>query len=200
MTVPDDYRKESRVRWGAQARGWGAQAERLAAATMPVSVWMVDALELQPGHEVLELAAGTGEVGFLAAEQIQPGGTLVSSDFVPEMITVAQGRAERLGITNVRFRQIDAESIDQPAASLDGVLCRWGYMLMADGEAALRETRRILRPGARVALAAWTGPSENPWASIPTRELVEPRPHGAGPTPTRPASSRGRAPGSSRSG
>ena len=172
MTVPDDYRKESRVRWGQQARGWSAQAERMALATMPVSVWMVDALDLQPGHEVLELAAGTGEVGFLAAEQIVPGGTLVSSDFVPEMITVAQGRAERLGITNVRFRQIDAESIDQPAASLDGVLCRWGYMLMADGEAALRETRRILRPGARVALAAWTSPTENPWASLPSAELA----------------------------
>jgi SAM-dependent methyltransferase len=172
MTVPENYRKESRVRWGQQASGWGAQAERIATVSMPVSVWMVDALDLQPGHEVLELAAGTGEVGFLAAEQIQPGGTLISSDFVPEMITVAQARAERLGITNVRFRQIDAESIDQPAASLDGVLCRWGYMLMADGEAALRETRRILRPGARVALAAWAGPGENPWASIPTGELV----------------------------
>ena len=59
MTDPDDYRKESRVRWGQQARGWGAQAERMATATMPVSVWMVDALDLQPGHEVLELAAGT---------------------------------------------------------------------------------------------------------------------------------------------
>jgi SAM-dependent methyltransferase len=173
MTVPDNYRKESRDRWGAQARGWSAQAERMGKATMPVSVWMVDALGLQPGHEVLELAAGTGEVGFLAAEQIAPGGTLISSDFVPEMITAAQARAERLGITNVRFRQIDAESIDQPAASLDGVLSRWGYMLMADGEAALRETRRILRPGARVALAAWTSPTENPWASIPMRELVD---------------------------
>jgi SAM-dependent methyltransferase len=185
MTVPDDYRKESRVRWGAQARGWSAQAERMATVTMPVSVWMVDALELQPGHEVLELAAGTGEVGFLAAEQVQPGGTLISSDFVPEMITVAQGRAERLGITNVRFRQIDAESIDQSAASLDGVLCRWGYMLMADGEAALRETRRILRPGARVALAAWTSPTENPWASLPTGELVR-RGHAERPDPDAP--------------
>ena len=173
MTVPDDYRKESRARWAAQARGWSAPAEAVARATMPVSVWMVDALGLQPGHEVLELAAGTGDVGFLAAEQIAPGGTLISSDFVPEMITAAQARAERLGIANVRFRQIDAESIDQPAASLDGVLSRWGYMLMADGEAALRETRRILRPGARVALAAWTSPTENPWASIPMRELVE---------------------------
>jgi len=185
MTVPDDYRKESRVRWGAQARGWGAHAEALAAATMPVSVWLVDALELQPGHEVLELAAGTGEVGFLAAEQIEPGGTLISSDFVPEMITVAQGRAERLGITNVRFRQIDAESIDQGAATLDGVLCRWGYMLMADGEAALRETRRILRPGARVALAAWTSPTENPWAALPMGELVR-RGHVERPDPDAP--------------
>ena len=173
MSVPEDFRKESRARWGVQARGWRAQAERMARVTMPVSVWMVDALGLQPGDDVLELAAGTGEVGFLAAEQIAPGGTLISSDFVPEMITVAQARAERLGITNVRFRQIDAESIDQPAASLDGVLCRWGYMLMADAEAALRETRRVLRPGARVALAAWTSAAENPWAALPSRELVE---------------------------
>ena len=173
MSDADAYRKESRARWGEQAKGWSARAEELGRVTMPVSVWMVDALELQPGHEILELAAGTGEVGFLAAEQIAPTGTLISSDFAPEMITAAQKRAEQLGITNVRFRQIDAESIDQEAASLDGVLCRWGYMLMADGEAALRETRRVLRPGARVALAVWAPPAENPWASIPGSELVE---------------------------
>jgi SAM-dependent methyltransferase len=181
----DQYRKESRARWGVQAKGWSARAEDLARTTMPVSVWMVDALGLQPGHDVLELAAGTGEVGFLAAEQITPGGTLISSDFAPEMITAAQARAEKLGITNVRFRQVDAEGIDQPAATLDGVLCRWGYMLMADGEAALRETRRVLKPGARVALAAWTGPSENPWASVPGGELVE-RGHMERPDPEAP--------------
>jgi SAM-dependent methyltransferase len=172
MTDAAEYRKESRNHWAQQAKGWSARAEGMGRLTMPVSVWMVDALALQPGYEVLELAAGTGEVGFLAAEQIAPGGTLISSDFAPEMITVAQARAERLGITNVRFRQIDAEGIDQPAASLDGVLCRWGYMLMADGEAALKETRRVLKPGAKVALAAWTSPSENPWASLPMGELV----------------------------
>ncbi len=173
MTDAAEYRKESRARWGQQAKGWAARADAIGRTTMPVSVWLVDALRLQAGQEVLELAAGTGEVGFLAAEQLEPGGTLISSDFAPEMITVAQARAEKLGITNVRFRQIDAESIDQPAASLDGVLCRWGYMLMADGEAALRETRRVLKPGARVALAVWTSPTENPWASLPISVLVE---------------------------
>jgi SAM-dependent methyltransferase len=185
MTAADEYRRESRARWAEQARGWSARAELMGRTTMPVSVWMVDALRLQPGHEVLELAAGTGEVGFLAAEQIAPGGTLISSDFSPEMITVSQARAEQMGIANVRFRQIDAEGIDQPAASLDGALCRWGYMLMADGEAALRETRRVLKPGARVALAAWTAPSENPWASIPMGELVG-RGHVEPPDPSRP--------------
>ncbi len=142
-------------------------------ATMAVSVRMIDLLAPQRGQDLLELAAGLGDVGFLAAELIAPGGTLTCSDFVPEMLTAAQARAEELGIEGVRFRQIDAESIDQPAASLDGVLCRWGYMLMPDPEAALRETRRVLRPGARVALAAWTPAAENPWASIPMRELVE---------------------------
>ena len=194
MTDAADYRKESRSRWGAAAKGWAAQADAMGRTTMPVSVWMVDALGLQPGYEVLELAAGTGEVGFLAAEQIAPTGTLISSDFAPEMITVAQARAEKLGIANVRFRQIDAESIDQPAATLDGVLCRWGYMLMADPEAALRETRRILKPGARLALAAWTGPAENPWASLPMGELVE-RGHVERPEPGAPGQFRWARPG-----
>ena len=60
----------------------------------------------------------------------------------------------------MRFKQIDAsQPIDIEAASIDVVLCRWGYMLMDDPENALQETRRILRPGGRVALAAWTAPT-----------------------------------------
>ena len=171
--MSDDIRQQSRVRWTATAQGWGKRADRLRRSTMPVSTWMVDAVGPQPGDTLLELAAGPGDTGFLAAELIRPGGTLICSDFVPEMLNVAQERAKALGLDNVRFKQIDAETgIDIEAASIDGVLCRWGYMLMADPVTALAQTRRVLKPGGRLALAAWTAPDENLWSALPVRELV----------------------------
>jgi SAM-dependent methyltransferase len=68
---------------------------------------------------------------------------------------------------------LNAEWIDLPVASIDAVLCRWGYMLMADPLAALIETRRVLRPGGRVALAVWDSVEHNPWALLPAQELSE---------------------------
>jgi len=169
----DDIRQQSRARWTATAKGWGARADQLRRATMPVSEWMVDAVGPQPGDTLLELAAGPGDTGFFAAELVKPGGTLICSDFVPEMLNVAQERAQALGVDNVRFKQIDAETgVDIEAASIDGVLCRWGYMLMADPVSALGQTRRVLKPGARLALAAWSAPDENLWSALPVREMV----------------------------
>jgi SAM-dependent methyltransferase len=164
------YRTSSLERWSRAATGWGTHREQMQAAFRPVSGWLVDAIEPQPGHRVLELAAGPGDTGFLAAELIAPGGTLVTSDAVEEMLALARARAHELGIQNVEFQIIDAEWIDLPTASLDGVLARWGYMLLADPAAALRETRRVLRPGGRVALAAWTDPDENPWTAVAMAE------------------------------
>jgi SAM-dependent methyltransferase len=164
----------TRDRWAGVAAGWERYAEAFHARTLPVSMWMVEAVAPQPGQTVLELAAGIGDTGFLAAELIEPGGTLITSDVAPEMLTAAQRRAAALGLRNVRFKQIDAtQPIDLAAASIDGVLCRWGYMLMDDPEAALRDTRRVLRPGGRLALAAWTEADENRWSSLPMGLLLE---------------------------
>jgi SAM-dependent methyltransferase len=177
---------EPRERWIKAAAGWERRADQFGRDTMPVSAWMVEAIGPQPGHTVLELAAGTGDTGFLAAELIDPGGTLITSDFAPEMLAAAQRRAQTKGVANVRFRQMDINvPLDQPAASVDGVLGRWVFMLIHDAEAALREARRILRPNGRVALAAWTDADENVWSSAPVKTLqkhgvLEPDPPGPG--------------------
>ncbi len=173
MAVPDDFRAQSRANWGERAEGWEAHRDAWRTATMPVSAWMIDALDPQPGQNLLELAAGTGDTGLLAAELIAPTGELICSDFSPQMLAAARRRAEELGVTNVRFKQIDADtSIDVPAASQNGVLCRWGYMLLAEPGNALRETRRVLAPGGRVALAAWAGPEHNPFSVVPLEEAA----------------------------
>ena len=111
--------------------------------------------------------------GLLAAELVAPGGTVIISDGAQAMVDIAQARAAELGIDNAEFRTMNAEWIDLPAASLDGVIVRWGYMLLADPATALSETRRVLRPGGRVALSAWTDPADNPWAAVPQAQLVE---------------------------
>ena len=170
---PSEFRRESLERWERAAAGWGRHRGVMQRAAQPVSTWMIDAIGPQPGHRVLELAAGPGDTGLLAAELIAPGGGLISSDSSAAMVQQARARAQELGITNVEFATIDAEWIDLPTASLDGVLCRWGYMLLADPATALGETRRVLRPGGRVALAAWADPADNPWISVARQELAE---------------------------
>lgn len=170
---PDDLRAAARERWERAADGWERRNAQFQTAAMPVSQWMVEAIEPQPGQRVLELAAGVGETGFLAAELIAPGGTLISSDGAEAMVAHAKARAQQLGLGNVEFQPLELEWIDLPAASVDAVLCRWGYMLALDKEAALRETRRVLRPGGRLALAAWSTPERVPFAAIPRRALVD---------------------------
>lgn len=170
----DELRAAVRERWERAADGWRARNERFQQAAMPVSQWLVDAIEPQPGTRVLELAAGVGETGFLAAELIAPGGgALICSDGSESMLAHARARALERGVANVAFKLLELEWIDLPAASVDAAICRWGYMFALDRDAALRETRRVLRPGGRLALAVWTAPERNPFATIPRQALVD---------------------------
>jgi ubiquinone/menaquinone biosynthesis C-methylase UbiE len=170
---PDQQRSDTREAWERAAAGWGKRADRIRDWGMPVSVEMVDALGLHPGQRVLELAAGPGDTGFMAAELVRPGGILISSDGADAMLDVARARAAELGIGNVEFKQLELEWIDLETASVDAVLVRWGIMLIVDPAAAAQEIRRILRPGGRAAFAVWDTPERNPWAVIPSRAMMQ---------------------------
>jgi ubiquinone/menaquinone biosynthesis C-methylase UbiE len=169
----DEYRRASLEIWDEMAAGWEGHRLRVWDASRAVGEWLVDALDPQPGETVLELAAGVGDTGFAAARRLGSQGRLISTDFSEAMVDAARRRAQELDVSNAEFRTLDAERMDLDDGSVDGVLCRWGYMLMADSAAALAETRRVLGDGGRVALSVWGDPQQNPWASIPARALLE---------------------------
>jgi SAM-dependent methyltransferase len=163
---PEEERAASRERWESVAAGWESGADAFYDGALPVSHWMVDRLQPQPGQTILELAAGRGDVGFLAAELLHPGGRLISSDGAEAMVEAARRRAAQLGVDNVEFKPIDLEWIDAKLATIDGILCRFGYMLAVDREHALREARRVLRPGGKIVIAVWDVPEANPWLTV----------------------------------
>jgi SAM-dependent methyltransferase len=171
-TDPDQVRADSREAWEEAAPAWGRVADRVRDWAVGLSAAMVDALALQPGQRVLELAAGPGDTGFMAAELVAPGGTLICSDGAEAMLDVARARAAEQGVLKVEFRQLELEWIDLPTADVDAVLCRWGFMLLVDPETAAREIRRVLKPGGRAALAVWDVPERNPWTTVATDALL----------------------------
>lgn len=156
--------------WHELAAPWERGRELLARSTRPVAEWLVERLDPRPGETVLELAAGLGETGFLAAPRLEPGGLLITSDREPAMVEAARRLAEELGLANVEFRVLDADALELADACVDGVLSRFGYVLKG---AALAEIARVLRPGGRLAFSAWADRGASEWMAIPRGVLVE---------------------------
>ena len=148
------------------AAAWERYRDRLFEGQRRLSEWLVDRVDPQPGQTILELTAGPGETGFLAAERVGTEGRLISSDVSEGMVGAARRGAEARGLTNVECRVIDAQHIDMADASVDGVLSRFGLMLVPEPGRAFAECRRVLRPGRRLAYGVWGPPDRNPWLTF----------------------------------
>jgi len=162
MQPIEDHNKEAR--WQLATSLYELRNE-LWAISRPVTAWLVRQINPGPGEIILELLAGTGDTGFVAASFLGPNGRLICSDRSAEALDIAKMRANELGINNVEFRVLNPEKIELPDNSVDAVICKWGITSTNHME-TLRESRRVLRPGGRLALAVWGDPIKNPWISL----------------------------------
>lgn len=118
----------------------------------------------RPGMKVLDLASGTGEPAITLAGQVAPDGHVTALDLSSELLATAAERALQLGLTNFSTRQADANQLPFPDQSFDLVTSRFGVMFL--DQRALRESHRVLKPGARACFLAW-GKREQPfWSSM----------------------------------
>jgi len=183
------FKDAIRDQWTHAAAVWGRWHPKFSAMTGVVTSTLCDAAALEPGMRVLDLAGGTGEPSLSVAQRVAPGGSVTYSDFVPEMIAVAQENARQAGISNIEFRQVDAEDIPFADSSFDRVVSRFGIMFPPDVQKALAEIRRVLKPGARATFVVWQAVPNNKWfeevnAPLARRGLLTPPPPGM-PTPFR---------------
>lgn len=166
--MTDSESAEASRQWGDAAASWARAAEEEeTGASADATTWMLEAAALRPGERVLELACGAGRVGLQAASQVGADGLVLCSDFSEAMVEAVEERVARLEMPNVRTRVLNAEELDlEGEEPFDVVLCRFGYMLMADPVKAMRESVRALRPEGRLVLAVWGEGERNPWLSL----------------------------------
>ena len=151
-----------RAEWTGAAPQWQKWNEKLILQSRAATDLVVHNAQLAPGMHVLDLASGTGEPSLSIAKAVGPQGRVVATDLVPGMLDNARQNARALGLTNIEFRQADAEQLPFSDQEFDRVTCRFGIMFFPQIDKALAEIRRVLKPGGRVSFIVWGSFAENP--------------------------------------
>lgn len=160
---------EPRLQRRVQRYGWNKAAVHYegfwSQQLRPAQDLMLEMTALASGERVLDVACGTGLVTFRAAEAVGPTGHVAASDISEDMVAAVAATAAARGLVG-DFRRMDAEVLEFPDGGFDAVVCGLGLMYVAEPLNALREMRRVLRPGGRACAAVWGARANCGWAEI----------------------------------
>ncbi|HEU0131947.1 MAG TPA: methyltransferase domain-containing protein [Mycobacteriales bacterium] len=121
----------------------------------PIARRLVELAAIGPGEHVLDVGTGRGAVLWEAAERVGPTGRVAATDLAPEMVRRTAADAAARGLAHVVVTVGDAEAPEFPDASFDAVLGGLVVFMLPDVPRALREYRRLLRPGGRLAFTTF---------------------------------------------
>ena len=132
----------------------------------PAQRALLEISDLKPGMKVIETASGTGLMTFPAAEAVGMKGSILATDLSGEMVKAGNQTADKLGLSNTTFQQMNAEALDYEDDIFDRAMCALGLMYMPDPLSALKEMKRVLRPGGLASVAVWGERRNCGWADI----------------------------------
>jgi ubiquinone/menaquinone biosynthesis C-methylase UbiE len=158
-----EHVENQRRDWNRVAPGWAKWDRILDENLAFLNYRLVGDARLRPGQRVLDLGSGTGYPAVLSAQAVGARGEVIGLDVAEDMLAVARGKAEALGLANVTFRHADVSTLPFDAASFDAVISRFCLMFLPDVPKAVAEIARVLRPGGYVAAAVWSSPDKNPF-------------------------------------
>ena len=115
----------------------------------------VERLQLSSGDHVLDVCCGSGASAIPAAQIVSPNGSVVGVDLAENLLTLARTKAQELGLNNVDFKSGDMTNLAFADDTFDAVVCVFGIFFVPDMEAALRELKRVVRPGGKLAITTW---------------------------------------------
>lgn len=162
---------DARLQRRVQRYGWDLAADDYEPLWQrqlaPAQAAMLELARPRPGEQVLDVACGTGLITLAAARAVGPDGRVLGVDISDRMVERAARRANTLGLgARARFERMDGEALALPDASFDLALCGLGLMYLPDWDRGLREMRRVLRPGGRLAAAVWGERRRCGWAAV----------------------------------
>ena len=153
--------------WKKVAPGWVKHAPTLTKLFSPVTERMFELVNLRAGQRVIDIACGAGDPAIPAAQRVGRLGRVWGVDFADEMVNHAYERAQQLGLANIDFQHVDAETLQVPGNIFDVCTMRWGLMFMPEPERCLNAAHAALQDNGKIVLTCWAAPEKNPWAAIP---------------------------------
>lgn len=151
--------------WTKQADSMADHYQGFLAPAMfePCAEILLDAAELAPGMDVLDVACGTGVVSRAAARRVGAGGTVLGIDMAPPMLHLARAQPPEDGAAAIDYREGDAQTLPVGYDAFDVVVCQHGVQFFPDRAAAVREMARAVRPGGTIAIACWARLEDSPY-------------------------------------
>jgi enediyne biosynthesis protein CalE5 len=161
-----EHKRDVISQWSESAKYWEKYRETIREMFAPVTAALIEEAQIAKGDGVLDVAMGPGEPALSIAEFVGPSGRVTGTDFVAEMVEGARREGTRRGLRNAEFQTASAEKLPYENDSFGAAVCRFGVMFFPSPVGGVREMFRVVKPGGRVAMAAWCAAERNPFHSV----------------------------------